>query len=521
MLVIYIINMANFEKLRKTLNTMLVNKKPLIAIIVSLAVVIPSVAYGLTINSHNPIVVSSKPATNNIFLAPGPNYTVDQNYLTLTPIYDGNFQYGASISVNAPYSGSVNLTGALQVNETNIPSGYVGYFSLGGFLPSGVYIFVNGVNYTNSFNTKTQVFDNGQAPPQIGFKILSDAAGLSGTLNLKYREYSANKLLVSTGGTVNSMVNMIPPDFATTSAIPYDHYSIISGSAWDGSAFLLVGMKNFTPSTANPVMALYYPYQARIIDLTYLLQQNGMNNWGLLSAAWNGTAFIIAAFYHNSSSPASITFELAAYDPGTNMITNLSHLIPKSSLDWNVAEIASNGMGVTYIAANYIPTVEIGSSPQLGVLDGNTFTNVSGNLPPFMQSHPFMGITYADARYYLASAQNLTANSSGSFGNVMLNSFSPDTYDFTPLFYTGVQNYYLNGGIAGDGTGILIDSPSILGTYVIALYQPQINAVSTLNTDLSSLNGLPEQFSWDGSQFLIVGLNGSTGDTPLLGTITP
>ncbi|MDA8142835.1 MAG: hypothetical protein M0T81_02490 [Thermoplasmatales archaeon] len=512
--------MIKAEKLKKARNVILGNKKRLIAIIISLAVVIPSVTYALTINSHNPFVVSHTPATNNVFLAAGPNYTVDQSYLTITPIYDGNFQYGISISVNALYNGSVNLTGALQVNETNIPNGYVGEFSLGGFLPSNVYIFVNGMNYTNLFNTGTQVFDNAQAPPQIGFKILSGAAGQSGTLNLKFKEYSVDKLLVSTGGTVNSMVNMIPSDFTTNSPSPYLDYSMITGSAWDGSAFLLVGGKDFTSSTANPVMAIYYPSQSQLIDLTSLFQQNGMSNWGLLSAAWNGTAFIIAAFYYNSSSPTTITFELAAYDPGTNMITNLSHLISKSSLDWGVAAIASNGMGATYIAANYIPSVETDATPQLGVLNGNTFTNVSSYLPSFMQGHLLIGITYAGNSYYLASTQNLTPTSSDGFGSVMLNSFSPATYDFTQLFYTGIQNYYTNGGITWDGTGILIDS-AIPGTYTLALYQPQIHAVSTLNTDISSLNGVPEQLSWDGSQFLIVGLNDATGYTPLLGTLTP
>jgi hypothetical protein len=55
--------MIKAEKLKKARNVILGNKKRLIAIIISLAVVIPSVTYALTINSHNPFVVSHLPLT--------------------------------------------------------------------------------------------------------------------------------------------------------------------------------------------------------------------------------------------------------------------------------------------------------------------------------------------------------------------------------------------------------------------------------------------------------------------------
>ena len=509
-----------------------------------------AVASGVLLyDAHGPIPVSGNTVIQNdvgIYSIGTNSTTVSNNLISQSPAYALVFDMNATVAYDG---GSAYGVGGPPFTATAYSNAIT---------DSNVGVLVYDDNATFQGNSLTNV--------NVGFEAVTDAVNATGAplySMIFYRNYVSANVSAALLGNITSfqpfgdcsggfycveratgsyalsgntftassfatqdLATKVPSSFSTASPVGFTRYSMITGSAWDGNAFLVVGSRDFQYNgsgvgSSHPIMGLYFPSNGAFLDLSSLFAASAdMSSWALSATAWNGTAFVIAGFYFNTTSPTGVTMELATYNPATNALTNVSSIIPASARDWTVGSLASNGAGLTYIAGDFAPPNPLQAAPEFGVLSSTGFANVSGKLPSSLAGHILLAASYGGGgTFYLASVAASAFNpDTGGFGDIYMDSFNAANYRFTSLVNTTIPNYYTNGGITWDGSALLIDS-AIPGTYELALYYPTTSSVTLLPSSLATaVNGVPQQFAWSGSEFLMVGLS-SDAVSPLFGTM--
>ena len=234
----------------------------------------------------------------------------------------------------------------------------------------------------------------------------------------------------------------------------------ISGSAWNGNEFMLVGQKYFysISSTLGVLAYIYYPQNNTLKDITNLFGSAYSANATLVSVSAVGGNFLIAGIDYTSSTKQPIMF---IYNATSGKLTDLTNRLPTIT-DVNRVDTSSS---VSYAFVSFI-TGTIASSNEsiyIGYYHDNTFTNVSSfvNAPlypfnavvaswysPFMYANGSMlymfGTSKSNPSDFLEYSYN-AANDTVSGGNVL---------------------YYLGGAILQYVTGfngnILILGPKVV-----------------------------------------------------------
>ena len=130
---------------------------------------------------------------------------------------------------------------------------------------------------------------------------------------------------VTVGG--DGFTGYIPGNFLTLGAY-LGGYGYLTGAAWDGSEYLLVG-EQYTPG-GGVIMILYNPVLDCYLDLSYLFP-GYMSDYGtqtsLLSVTWTGSQFVILGDFQIDDSAFLMLY---SFNPSTMTLTDITYQIPSS-----------------------------------------------------------------------------------------------------------------------------------------------------------------------------------------------
>ncbi|MGC8696644.1 MAG: hypothetical protein ACP5UD_09615, partial [Conexivisphaera sp.] len=350
---------------------------------------------------------------------------------------------------------------------------------------NNTYQYVNGTYITESwvaaYNTtsRSQYFNSSKfnfAPAVNGISSYGDTIYVFG-YNSALTENELLSVNVSSGvvATFLPEVGDLNPSFWTARTIAADNgfltvggnglmfyngtfeapfgqsYGFLTGAAWDGSEFLVVGSKYLPPGGA--LAYLYYPSNDSVRDISSLFPQSMSSNATLLSAAWNGSAFYVLGSAEVNDVNSST--QLFAYNPATGILSNVTYLLPSSYrtiYNWPVSDLISTPYG-TVIA------FEQEWGPRLGLMEGNgSFLDLSGYLP---QGFSFTTVYSPAASAYLAYANGTvfvagTVDGHADVTSINLTGMRSTDYsslfagvDYTPSSLAFVDGYLMIGGGMG------------------------------------------------------------------------
>ncbi|MCW6168588.1 MAG: hypothetical protein LVQ94_02375 [Thermoplasmatales archaeon] len=113
----------------------------------------------------------------------------------------------------------------------------------------------------------------------------------------------------------------------------------MESASWNGQEFLVGGSTYFYQKPINrnnygfndgPLLALYYPEDNTLVNETSILPSFLLHNNGtIVQTVWNGSVFYILGEYGNVSE-SSENIVLFSYNPSTNQLQNMTHLLPST-----------------------------------------------------------------------------------------------------------------------------------------------------------------------------------------------
>ncbi len=199
-------------------------------------------------------------------------------------------------------------------------------------------------------------------------------------------------------------------------------HGFLNGVSSDGTDFLVVG-QYFSPHN-GVLMYTYSPLTNSLTNLTPLFPSSLYNsNSVLIQAAWNGTQYIILG---EDNVGASENVMLWAYNPSTNVLTNVTSLLPSYN------HIANGALLDTPDGVFILLTTT--SGPHFGLLSNTQFIDLIAKLPAHFS---FDGPSWAAAPMAYDSGTLFVAGSNSQNNAIQAFTYSTstgNTADYSGLF---------------------------------------------------------------------------------------
>ncbi|MGC8558542.1 MAG: hypothetical protein ACP5NC_06080, partial [Nitrososphaeria archaeon] len=276
-------------------------------------------------------------------------------------------------------------------------------------------------------------------------------------------QYGAGGFL-TTGG--DGMIFYSNGSFESPTALPYVP-GFLTGSAWDGQQFLLVGTR-YEPR-GGVLMYLYNPYSNLLVNETGLFPASLSVNASLKQVAWNGTEFVMtgAKTFINSTGywvrpPENLLY---AFNPATGKLYNITSLLP-----FNIGS-ASNIISTPY---GFFIIGEGTNGTQFGMLANNgKFINLNSKLPSY--------------------------------------------------FVTGYNNYgYQSNDMYWNGQQLIVVGSSNNGSIAVFTYNPLTNTSTSYDSLFSGIKGVIGEVTYANGMYLLGGYSwNSSANVPLLLAFEP
>jgi hypothetical protein len=206
----------------------------------------------------------------------------------------------------------------------------------------------------------------------------------------------------------------------------------LTGAAWDGEDFLLVG-QHYSPP-AGVTMYLYDPVANSLTDLTGLFSPSLSLNATLLESTWSGSVFYILGLENENANVSPIL--LFSYNPVSNDLTDLTPLLPSNFI--NVNRFAAQEM--LWTPSGLYLLLQGTTGNLFGVLSQNTFTDLSSLLPSSFTVPYGNGIIVNLFAYLLAwNGTQLFLAGQTTSGDIALLAYNPSSNQITDYssFYSG------------------------------------------------------------------------------------
>jgi hypothetical protein len=236
----------------------------------------------------------------------------------------------------------------------------------------------------------------------------------------------------------------------------------LSGAAWNGNDFLLVGQR-YSPR-GGVTMYLYSPATNSLTNLTGLFTPSlSSANGTLLQVCWNGSVFYVLGLENINENPSPVI--LYSYNPTSNILSDLTSLLPSN---FQPAGFMTPPHEMLWTPDGLYLFLAGAAGNLFGVLRQNTFTELSSLLPSGFAVPNGNGEVATSSEYLLAwSGSQLFLAGQKDGGTIALLAYRPssnqlDDYSYLYANFTGAPvsltyndgNLYLSG-FAGSALPLL------------------------------------------------------------------